>query len=141
MGVRTDGALWGWGASSFGQIGDGTNLSRLSPVQIGTATDWKVVACAGDSTFALKTDNSLWAWGNNLNGVLGDGTTVSKNAPVQIGTATDWAAIYPSHYSGISGSPTFVLALRQLRRGVRVVMYAHAVFNAVEGRRNTNEQS
>ena len=37
--VKSDGTLWAWGLNGFGQLGDGTRLSRSSPVQVGSATD------------------------------------------------------------------------------------------------------
>lgn len=38
-GVRKDGSLWTWGLNSSGQLGDGSNLSRLSPVRVGADLD------------------------------------------------------------------------------------------------------
>jgi len=32
--IKTDGTLWAWGNNEFGQLGDGTTETRLSPVQI-----------------------------------------------------------------------------------------------------------
>jgi alpha-tubulin suppressor-like RCC1 family protein len=91
--VKVDGTLWAWGANNYKQLGDGTTTNRTSPVQIGTATNWKSVAAGQFHTIALKTDGTLWAWGNNGYGQLGDGTTIDKSTPVQIGTATDWLSI------------------------------------------------
>lgn len=34
--LKSDGTLWGWGGNSNGQLGDGSNLSRLMPVLIPT---------------------------------------------------------------------------------------------------------
>jgi len=91
--LKADGSLWAWGNNSYGQLGDGSTVSKITPVQIGTAKDWKSIVAGGWQTLALKIDGSLWAWGNNNSGQLGDGSTVNKNTPVQIGTAKDWKII------------------------------------------------
>ena len=85
--------LYTWGANENGQIGDSTSVSKFSPVQIGTLTDWASVNPGADHTLATKTNGTLWAWGSGTNGQLGDGTTVAKSSPVQIGTLTDWASV------------------------------------------------
>jgi alpha-tubulin suppressor-like RCC1 family protein len=92
--IRADGTLWAWGANSQGQLGIGTltEIDQLTPLKIGTATDWKELA-VGSHVLALKTDGTLWAWGNNNAGQLGDGTTTARYSPVQIGTATNWKTI------------------------------------------------
>ncbi|MBK6994106.1 MAG: T9SS type A sorting domain-containing protein [Lewinellaceae bacterium] len=78
-------------------MGDGTYAPKNSPVQIGTATNWKSVAAGGFHTLAIKTDGSRWAWGWNDYGELGDGTYAPKNSPVQIGTATNWKSVAASY--------------------------------------------
>ena len=93
LALKSDGSLWAWGHNYHGQLGDGTNVDRLTPVQIGISTDWKVVSAGGEHTIALKSGGSLWAWGKNNHGQLGDGTNVDRRMPVQIGTSTDWTAI------------------------------------------------
>ena len=63
--MRTDGTLWGWGDSFFGQVGDGNTTSRPTPIQIGPAAGWRSVTAAGLHTLALRTDGTLWGWGAN----------------------------------------------------------------------------
>ena len=101
VGIKADGSLWAWGLNRFGQLGDGTDTDRTSPVQIGTATNWASIAGGYAHTIATQTDGSLWAWGYNGNGQLGDGTGTNKTIPVQIGTAT-WALIACGQYHTIA---------------------------------------
>jgi len=93
--IRTDGTLWAWGYNNAGQLGTaGTTSQQTGPVQVGSATDWAVVAVGDSHTMAIKTNGTLWAWGANSNGQLGTGNTTSvTNGPVQVGTAKDWVAI------------------------------------------------
>ena len=92
--VKTDGTLWAWGDNTKGQLGDGTNVTKSSPVQIGALTDWGStckIRGSLDATTALKADGSLWAWGRNRFGALGvnqpgSGGTYDISSPVQIKT-------------------------------------------------------
>ncbi|MDP9955913.1 alpha-tubulin suppressor-like RCC1 family protein [Epilithonimonas hungarica] len=93
MVLKNNGTLWGWGSNSYGQLGDGSNDDRYSPIQIGSSSNWKIVSTGMFHTVALKNDGSLWAWGDNGNGQLGNGTGLSKNSPTQIGTDKDWKNI------------------------------------------------
>jgi alpha-tubulin suppressor-like RCC1 family protein len=49
--VKADGSLWAWGTNRFGQLGDGTAESRLSPVKI---MDGVIAASAGNNYFRLR---------------------------------------------------------------------------------------
>ena len=90
LSVKTDGTLWAWGYNFYGQLGDGTIISKSSPIQIGALTTWSNVACGNTFSVAVKTDDTFWAWGRNQLGQLGDGTIVSKSSPIQIGALTTW---------------------------------------------------
>jgi hypothetical protein len=95
---KTDGTLWVWGQNDFGQLGLGNTVSRSSPVQLGTGTNWDTASFGNNGSsypfvLALKYDGTLWSWGNNTYGQLGLGNTVSRSSPVQVGTGTNWAEI------------------------------------------------
>ena len=66
--VRNDGTVWTWGGNSLGQLGDGTTIDRLTPVQAIGLTDAVTVSAAsfltGGQTVALRSDGSVWTWGN-----------------------------------------------------------------------------
>lgn len=82
LAIKTDGTLWAWGDNYYGQLGDGTNEDRRSPVKI---MDNAVAVSAGNKhNLVLKADGTLWTWGENDRGQLGDGTVENRNSPVHI---------------------------------------------------------
>ncbi|MGJ8591030.1 MAG: T9SS type A sorting domain-containing protein [Aquaticitalea sp.] len=93
LAIKLDGTLWGWGANSAGQLGDGTEEQRSIPIKIGIDTNWNTIVVGYQHTVALKTDGTLWAWGANIFGQLGDGTNEDVSIPSQIGSDTDWENI------------------------------------------------
>jgi alpha-tubulin suppressor-like RCC1 family protein len=65
-------------------LGDGTQTSRSTPVQVRNLTGVVAVAAGGSHSLAVKSDGTLWAWGWNLRGQLGDGTTTDSREPKQV---------------------------------------------------------
>ena len=101
LAIKTDGTLWAWGYNYYGQLGDGTNVSKSSPVQVGTLTTWSSVSTGGytlGSTLAIKADGTLWAWGHNGTGQLGLGDGAWRSSPVQVGALTTWSKVYAGAY-------------------------------------------
>jgi hypothetical protein len=91
--LKTDGTLWAWGKNDYGQLGDGTIISKTVPTRIGSGTDWSKITVGSDHTIALKSDGTLWAWGKNDYGQLGDGTIINNTVPIRIGIDTNWSKI------------------------------------------------
>lgn len=90
-----------WGYNTDGQFGNSSNISRSSPVQVGTDTNWKQVENYGAS-IGLKTNGTIYVWGiNSYNNnatpsgtlpwnavsyrVCGNGTANNLSSPVQSG--------------------------------------------------------
>ena len=95
-------ALKTWGNNGNGQLGDGTYATRITPVTVGTATNWQSISAGAQHTLAVKGDGTLWAWGLDGDGELGDGTTDSKPNPVQVGTAADWQSVSAGSYHSVA---------------------------------------
>lgn len=103
--IKTDGTLWAWGDNTYGQLGDGTSgavNNKMTPIQIGTDTNWLMVSAGSGHTMAIKTNGTLWAWGRNNYSQLGDGTIVDKNVPTQVGVATNWQNVEAGLYFTIA---------------------------------------
>jgi RNA polymerase sigma factor (sigma-70 family) len=94
LAIKSDGTLWAWGGNFNYQLGDGTKITRLTPVPSILGNDWKQAAVGGASSFALKNDGTLWAWGNNWTGQLGIGGAKNTTNAVQVGTSTNWTKIW-----------------------------------------------
>lgn len=96
-GVKRDGTLWAWGGDDLVTIlGNGTYDGSVTPVQIGSDTDWEMVSVGGHGyhKLALKTDGSLWAWGPCGSGQLGIGSCSNAVlSPVEIAPGTVWTYV------------------------------------------------
>ena len=82
--IKNNGTLWAWGNNAYGQLGDGTTINQLFPIQIGTSTNWETVETNGYTTIATRSDGTVWAWGSNYYGGFGNGTYNDSNIPIQI---------------------------------------------------------
>jgi len=80
--LTSDSTLWALGDNSYGQLGDGTKINRISPVRILSGV--KAASSGGTHSLFLKTDGTLWACGDNSYGQLGDGTLVDHSTPMQM---------------------------------------------------------
>ncbi|MFH1228520.1 MAG: hypothetical protein V1701_11550 [Planctomycetota bacterium] len=93
LALRVDGTLWAWGQNKYGELGLGDTVSRTSPTQVGTDSNWKLIAFGFIDSFGIKTDGTLWAWGSNQDGRLGLGDITMYMRillPTQVGTDNDW---------------------------------------------------
>jgi len=92
--IKTDGTLWIWGDNSQGQLGlNDVNVSKSSPTQVGSGTDWSKINAGGNHILAIKTDGTLWAWGLNNAGQVGNNSVSNRSSPVQVGSSTTWSQI------------------------------------------------
>lgn len=83
--LLADGRVFAWGENDFGQLGDGSEETRLTPVQVdlsGFGSAPVDVLAANWSSYALLEDGTLLAWGRNSGGQLGDGSEEQQPAPV-----------------------------------------------------------
>lgn len=89
--ITTGGAAYCWGANGDGQVGDGTDEHRPTPVAVAGGHVFTTISAGGVDeengfTCATATDGYAYCWGRNGLGQLGDGTYYPKNVPVRVGT-------------------------------------------------------
>jgi len=95
IGVRQNGTAWAWGLGSCGQLGDGTSVSKSSPVLVvGGFTDWCQVSAGQHFILGVRQNGTAWGWGCGSGGRLGNETTVNKCSPVSVvGGFSDWCQV------------------------------------------------
>jgi alpha-tubulin suppressor-like RCC1 family protein len=114
-GIRQDGTLWCWGASSFGQRGDAGDggTARTTPIQVVASEesgedpwgDWVALGGGGFAhTCGRRADSSLWCWGRGTLGQRGDGSTeLIRTTPIEVlqtgedaggATWSDWTSSF-----------------------------------------------
>jgi alpha-tubulin suppressor-like RCC1 family protein len=81
-GVHRSVRCWGW--NQYGQLGDGTTVSRLVPVTVrGNLTDPVAVTVGEHHSCALESAGTVRCWGRGSHGQLGDGRTPVPGGPGQ----------------------------------------------------------
>ena len=91
LALKTDGTIWAWGNDDSNQTGNPpSSESQITPIQVGTATDWVDVGAGASSTaFALKADGTIWGWGFNQSSLLvSSSSVISVATPIQVNGVT-----------------------------------------------------
>ncbi len=97
--IRAGGTVWCWGTGGDGQLGNNSNNSSATAVQVVTSGGQplaNVVEIAAADRFVCARDmaGAVWCWGKNSDGQLGDGTLNGRStaATAQVANATSIGA-------------------------------------------------
>ncbi|MCI0859947.1 MAG: RCC1 repeat-containing protein, partial [Chloroflexi bacterium] len=83
--ITAAGGVTCWGSNADGQLGDGTSLDRISPVNVTGLTSSMTSLTAGSShTCGLTEAGAVKCWGKNFDGQIGDGGTTGRRSPVNV---------------------------------------------------------
>ncbi|MFM8419170.1 MAG: RCC1-like domain-containing protein, partial [Verrucomicrobiota bacterium] len=89
VGIGTDGRAHAWGGNVFGQLGDGSMVSQVSPVEVArgalpVGVTFSSVAAGWVHSVARGSDGKAYAWGGNMSGQLGNGSNDTQSNPVAV---------------------------------------------------------
>jgi alpha-tubulin suppressor-like RCC1 family protein len=83
--LKTNGAVYCWGANTDGQIGSGTlNSIYNTPILVALPADSTAIAVGTGHSCALQSTGNIMCWGNGVSGQLGNGSTASSIVPVSL---------------------------------------------------------
>ncbi len=107
------GQLHCWGYDGDGQVGIGAqppdNVPQLSPVRVGTASDWTAITAGGFHSCGLRgAGNQLSCWGYNFYGQVGNGSSganADQRTPASIAFGEHWVDVHAGDYTtcGVNG--------------------------------------
>ena len=82
LALEANGTVWAWGVNTYGQLGNGSVINSLVPVQVENLGGALGIGAGWWHSLAINKD--VWGWGYNTEGQLGDGSTGDVNVPIQM---------------------------------------------------------
>jgi uncharacterized protein YjdB len=92
-GVTTSQKIYCWGNNANAALGDGSDVSKNTPVQVSGAFSWSQVSSGANHTCGITTGDDAYCWGINQDGQLGDGGGSDSTIPKAVAGAFSWKDI------------------------------------------------
>ena len=86
-GETTSGPTYCWGDNGYGQLGDGMQIMRPTPVAAAGGLTFKQVSAGWYFTCGKTSADLGYCWGNNWSGQLGDGSQGHRFTPTPVAGA------------------------------------------------------
>jgi alpha-tubulin suppressor-like RCC1 family protein len=83
--LTTDGRVFAWGLNNYGQLGDGSTISKSVAMMVGSLENVEIVhiAAGQETSHALSSDGVVYSWGRGTY-CLGTGNSGNKYTPTPI---------------------------------------------------------
>ena len=91
--LTTAGAAYCWGHNMFGEVGDGTVVTRTRPTPVEGSLVWLQLSAAWGQTCGITQDGTMQCWGFNRQGQLGDGTQTNRAHPTPVVGGRTWTQV------------------------------------------------
>ena len=109
--LADDGTVYAWGNNAYGQLGDGTTLSRLEAEVVPGLADVVDLFAGRDHCLAVTGAGTVWSWGRNRSGQLGNGKTANRTSPVRVKTMVNGVSVNLSTVVAVGAGADHSLAL------------------------------
>jgi alpha-tubulin suppressor-like RCC1 family protein len=104
--LSSSGIAYCWGDNSYGQLGDGSTTTRLTPVAVAGGFAFASLVAGGDHTCAVTTTGASYCWGRNDRGQLGNGDAANGLVPQLVSSGFVFTRLSPGyrHTCGVSST-------------------------------------
>src|SRR5207245_5070682 len=106
LALALNGTAYAWGDNEFGQLGDGTTISRTAPVAVHmpAGVNLMTIGAGSYTSYAVDSTGSAWAWGDGDSGALGNGSSASSVLPLAVSmpAGVTFTQVLGSAFSGLA---------------------------------------
>lgn len=100
LALTSAGRVLSWGSNGQGQLGNGSNISSKTIVEVLNLTGVVSISAGRYHSLALTSNGQVWAWGANFFGQLGNGTYNDAYTPVCV--LSDVSKIVAGEYHSLA---------------------------------------